>query len=81
MMDSIVFVEVGNTATLLSTKESSFTKTKKKYSWELFVVETHNFKFESVEFNINMGNAEAKPVKVKQAPWTFLNRGTFEFGC
>lgn len=28
-----------------------------------------------------MGDVTAKPVKVKHPPWTFSNRGTFEFGC
>ena len=37
MMKSIISVEIGNTSRLLETKQSAFTKTKKKYIWELFV--------------------------------------------
>lgn len=48
MMDSIVFIEVGNTSVLLNTKQSFFTSIKKKYKWELFVEETNNFRFHSV---------------------------------
>lgn len=33
MMQSIVFVEIGNTSVELPTKQSPFTKTKKKYMW------------------------------------------------
>jgi hypothetical protein len=32
-MQSIVFVEIGNTSVELQTKQSAFTRTKKKYNW------------------------------------------------
>jgi len=38
MMQSIVFIEVGNNSVELATKQSAFTKTKKKYNWELFAL-------------------------------------------
>ena len=37
MLDSIVYIEVGNRSIELETKKSMFTKTKKKYNWEIFV--------------------------------------------
>lgn len=45
MMQSIVFVEIGNNSAEIQTKQSPFTKTKKKYNWEVFVVEPRNLKF------------------------------------
>ena len=33
MMKSIVYIEIGNTSRLLQTKQSHFSKTKKKYNW------------------------------------------------
>ena len=56
LLKSIVYIEIGNTSRELATKQSHFSKTKKKYVWELFAKETKNFKFEEVSFNINMGN-------------------------
>ena len=38
MMQSIMFIEVGNNSVELATKQSAFTKTKKKYNWELFAL-------------------------------------------
>lgn len=49
--------------------------------WELFAKEKPNFKFEEVSFNINMGDPNSKPVKVKNAPFVFESRGTFSFSC
>jgi len=34
-----------------------------------------------VGFNINMGDTNSKPVKVRNAPFTFESRGTFSFAC
>lgn len=42
-MKSIVYVEIGNTSRQLETKQSAFTKTKKKYNWEVFVKQPKNF--------------------------------------
>jgi len=81
MMQSIVFVEVGNSSIELRTKQSPFTKTKKKYNWELFVIEPRNLYFEYVEFNINMGEPNARPVRVRSPPWVYESRGTFGFSC
>ena len=56
MLKSIVYIEIGNHSRELPTKQSHFSKTKKKYVWEIFVKEPKNFKFEEVGFDINMGN-------------------------
>lgn len=32
-------------------------------------------------FNINMGDSNAKPVRIKNAPYVFESRGTFSFAC
>ena len=45
MLDSVVMVEIGNRAIELDTKKSHFSKTKKKYMWELFAKEKPGFKF------------------------------------
>ena len=37
MTKSTVYIEIGNTSRKLETKKSIFTKTQKKYAWELFV--------------------------------------------
>lgn len=55
MMKSIVYIEIGNTSRALETKQSAFTKTKKKYIWELFVKQPKHNPIEEVSFNINMG--------------------------
>jgi hypothetical protein len=34
-----------------------------------------------VGFNINMGDSNSRPVKVKNAPFVFESRGTFSFAC
>lgn len=36
MLESIVYIVIGNTSKQLETKKSPFTKTKKKYNWQLF---------------------------------------------
>jgi len=46
MLDSVVLVEIGNRSTEVETKKSHFSKTKKKYNWELFVNEKPGFKFD-----------------------------------
>lgn len=46
MLKSIVYIEIGNTSRELETKQSMFTKTKKKYVWELFVKQPRNFPIE-----------------------------------
>lgn len=46
MLSSIVKIEVGNNSTLLQTKQSIFTTTKKKYNWQLYVKEPKNFAIE-----------------------------------
>ena len=71
MLKSIVYIEVGNNSKELATKQSHFSKTKKKYMWELYVKDKSNFKFEEVLFNINMGESTSKPIKVSSAPYTF----------
>jgi hypothetical protein len=58
-----------------------FTKTKKKYTWELFVKQPRNFPIEEVSFNINMGDNTSRPVKIRNQPFTFESRGTFSFAC
>jgi hypothetical protein len=37
MLESIIYIEVGNRSMELDTKKSMFSKTKKKYNWEIFV--------------------------------------------
>ena len=39
------------------------------------------FTLEEVGFNINMGETNARPVWVKQAPFAYESRGTFSFAC
>jgi hypothetical protein len=34
-----------------------------------------------VGFNINMGDSNSRPVKVKKTPFVFESRGTFSFAC
>ena len=81
IMKNVVYIEIGNTSRELETKQSSFTKTKKKYVWELFVKETRGFPIEEVSFNINMSNVNAKPIRIRNAPFAFESRGTFSFRC
>lgn len=81
MMKSIVYIEIGNTSRELATKQSAFTKTKKKYTWELFVKPARGFPVDEVSFNINMGDRDSRPVRVRNAPYTFESRGTFSFDC
>lgn len=81
MMKSIVYIQIGNTSRELETKQSAFTKTKKKYIWQLFVKQPKNFQLEEVGFNINMGEPAAKPIRVRNSPYTFESRGTFSFAC
>lgn len=81
MMKSIVYIEIGNTSRELQTKQSIFTKTKKKYIWELFVKPPRNFPLQEVGFNINMGDSSSRPVKIKNGPFVFQSRGTFSFAC
>ena len=80
-MKSIISVEIGNTSRLLETKQSAFTKTKKKYIWELFVKQPKRSPIQEVSFNINMGESGAKPIRIRNAPFTFESRGTFSFAC
>ncbi len=56
MLDSIILIEIGNRSIELQTKKSPFSKTKKKYMWQIFVKQKTNFKLEEVAFDVNMGN-------------------------
>ena len=81
MLKSIVYIEIGNTSSEIPTKQSAFTRTKKKYAWELYVKKPKGFEFEEVLFDINMGNQQAKPISVRNAPYSMQNKGTFSFSC
>lgn len=43
MLKSIVYIEIGNTSSEIPTKTSAFTKTKKKYAWEIYVKKPKGF--------------------------------------